>query len=341
MRWPTCILALTALLLAACGHTPPGVDDPRPAVYYWRTVFKLDSVERAFLRQHHVGKIYLRYFDVVPGRQGAPVPNATLRFAHSVPRGVEVVPVVFITENCLHHGIDSVATLLVDRVLQISDTHDVGGVKELQIDCDWTARSRQAFYHFLTLVRERARDKGLRLSATIRLHQLAMEPPPVDYGVLMLYNTGDVTRHDCANPILDPRDVEPYLRHLAGYALPLCAAYPCFAWNVLFDGDSFKGILYDAPLHDSTLLLPAGAGKWVVAQHRDLPQFSGVDAQVIYLNAGDSLLHRQPAAAAVERVKAEVERRRPGIHRQVVIYSLDSKSILNYPSSYYEKIYHP
>ena len=27
------------------------------------------------------------------------------------------------------------------------------------------------------------------------------------------------------------RDVKPYLRHLSGYPLPLCAAYPVYRWQ--------------------------------------------------------------------------------------------------------------
>lgn len=58
-----------------------------------------------------------------------------------------------------------------------------------------------------------------------------MAPPPVDYGVLMVYNTGDPRRFAERNPILDIRDVKPYVRHLADYLLPLAAAYPVYLWQ--------------------------------------------------------------------------------------------------------------
>jgi hypothetical protein len=69
------------------------------------------------------------------------------------------------------------------------------------------------------------------LSVTIRLHQLSMAVPPADYGVLMLYNTGDPMNFQERNPILDMRDVQPYLRYLKDYSLPLAAAYPVFLWQ--------------------------------------------------------------------------------------------------------------
>jgi hypothetical protein len=57
-----------------------------------------------------------------------------------------------------------------------------------------------------------------------------MEAPPVDYGALMIYNTGDPRKWEERNPILDYRDVHPYLKRLDQYPLPLAAAYPVFIW---------------------------------------------------------------------------------------------------------------
>ena len=71
----------------------------------------------------------------------------------------------------------------------------------------------------------------MKLSTTIRLHQLSMPAPPVDYGVLMVYNTGDPQNFAERNPILDIRDVQPYMRYLPDYPLPLAAAYPVYSWQ--------------------------------------------------------------------------------------------------------------
>ena len=63
-----------------------------------------------------------------------------------------------------------------------------------------------------------------------------MPAPPVDYGVLMIYNTGDPQQFMEKNPILDIRDVQPYLRYLADYPLPMAAAYPVFQWTRTISG---------------------------------------------------------------------------------------------------------
>jgi primosomal protein N' len=63
-----------------------------------------------------------------------------------------------------------------------------------------------------------------------------MPAPPVDYGVLMIYNTGDPRKFDERNPILDIRDVSPFLNRLDKYPLPLAAAYPVFSWLRIING---------------------------------------------------------------------------------------------------------
>ena len=198
------------------------------AVYYWRTDLRLDSTERAFLVQYEIKKVYCRYYDVVINDDDeGPVPNATISFSTTLPKGIELVPTVYITENCMHEWHEGLAEKLVQRIRQMNETNDINGVSEIQIDCDYTAKSRRTYYRFLEAVKK---AWGQQLSTTIRLHQLSMEAPPVDYGVLMVYNTGNPQNFTERNPILDFRDVTPYLRYLSDYSLPMATAYPVFSW---------------------------------------------------------------------------------------------------------------
>ena len=227
------VMLLAVLLTTGCKQSEMPQEN---AVYYWRTEWRTDSVERAFLQQYHINKVYCRYFDVVLNNDGEPIPNATIRFVQGQQEGLKLIPTVFITENCMHQPHKGLAKKLVDRIVQMNETNDINGVDEIQIDCDYTARNRKNYYDFLQQVRDEAQKHGMQLSTTIRLHQLAMPIPPVDYGVLMIYNTGDPNKFNERNPILDMRDVEPYLRYLADYELPLAAAYPTFRWIRNFEG---------------------------------------------------------------------------------------------------------
>ena len=215
---------LLCLLTVGCNGRKGGAElEEGNAVYYWRTDLRLDSTERAFLKQYHINSL-------------GPMPNATLKFSDAMPIGVEIIPTVFIVENCMHQKPNGLARKIVDRILQMNETNDIKGVREIQIDCDYTARSRMFYYQFLEELRLVLSTVNYKLSTTIRLHQLSMKVPPVDYGVLMLYNTGHPMKFMERNPILDIRDVAPYLRYLEDYDLPLAAAYPVFLWHRIIQG---------------------------------------------------------------------------------------------------------
>ena len=221
-------LLIAILMLTGCQQQSPMPQ--QNSVYYWRTEWHLDSVECDFLKQYDIQKVYCRYFDVVM-RNDEPMPNATLSFAEPVDPSLNIVPTVYITEDCMHSEHKGLAKKIVERIMQMNETNDVKHVKEIQIDCDYTGRSLKTYYQFLEDVRTTASQHDMRLSTTIRLHQLSMEVPPADYGVLMLYNTGNPQKYAERNPILDIRDVMPYISKLDDYALPLAAAYPVFLWQ--------------------------------------------------------------------------------------------------------------
>ena len=223
---------MLCLLTAGCNKQKDITElEEGNAVYYWRTDLRLDSVERAFIKQYQIKRIYCRYFDVVMNDDASePKPNATITFSDTLPDSIEIVPTVYITEDCMHKRYPDLAKKIVSRILQMNETNDIRNVREIQIDCDYTSKSRKTYYDFLKEVQTQLSTVHCQLSTTIRLHQLSMEAPPVDYGALMIYNTGDPNKWEERNPILDMRDVFPYLKHLDKYPLPLAAAYPVFHW---------------------------------------------------------------------------------------------------------------
>lgn len=331
------LLAFVAVACLCCSSGGGDVDDPNPSVYYWRTVFRLDSTERAFLSQHDVKRMYVRYFDVVSHKAVAH-PNATISFAQPVPEGIEVIPTIFIVNHCFRYDMDSIPEKLVDRVLQMNETNDVTGVRELQIDCDWTSQTQDDYFAFLGKVRALLKEHGMRLSVTIRLHQLNLPPPPADYGVLMMYNTGDFREKSDRNPILDYRDAYPYLKHLASYKLPLCSAWPCYSWNLLYSDNQFKGILYDVDLADSNVYREVAPGRHVVISSRALPEPNSDGSDMTWVNVGDSVITVKPTASQIMHIVEAVEKERPGINKQTIIYSLDKKSIQNYDNEFYQTL---
>lgn len=279
----------------------------RRAVYYWQTTLRLDSMERNFLQRHNINKVYCRYFDVVLDGDGQPQPNATLQFEDSFPDSIDIVPVVYILNDCFKRPADNLAELTFNRVMKMSEVNNVRNVKAIQIDCDWTMSTRQNFSDFMTKLLKLCHERNLQLSSTIRLHQLGQTPPPVDYGVLMVYNTGDVTKMSVDKPILDIKDVKPYMRYLKGYKLKLSAAYPLFTWKVLFRGGKYVGIMHG---DDDLPVLP-----------------------------GDNIVIRQPEMEDIGQAQKAIDDVRPDVNNEVILYDLSDKSIKRFGSGYIERIY--
>lgn len=351
-----CLSLFALIAIIACTRQSTKDVEAARAMYFWRTDFRLSKEEAAFLHAHDISKIYLRYFDVVVNGAGQVMPNATVSFTTDTLEGIEIIPTVFIVENCLRHNMDSIAQKLVARILQMNQTHHRGNVKEIQIDCDYTHRSRERFYAFLNEMRNELQPKGIRLSATIRLHQLSMPPPPVDYGALMIYNTGNVADPKGRNPILSIEDVAPFLKKLDNYPLPLCAAYPIFDWVALYGNKApsqpspveeetterrggLRYLLYGHSLEDTTLYKPLEDGKYLVVASRTLPTTIGRDAAGIHLHVGDTIRHWQCSISDILKVKNAVEKQRSGINNRVILYHLDNQSLNHYKHEDYEKIF--
>ena len=301
------LLALIAicLLLAACHQDKP--TETLRSAYYWSTTWNMDSSKTSFIRKHGIKRLYVRYFDVVKDEGGNIVPNATLQFEDStIPKGIEIVPTVFIVNDCMRTS-QPLADKILQRILQMSEANDIPSVREIQIDCDWTASTQQNYFDFLKKLREKARAKDIRLSATIRLHQLSMTPPPVDKGVLMMYNTGDAKQLACHKPILDMKDAAPYIQHLGSYPLPLSAAYPLFSWRILFREGKFVGIMH---ADDDLPVLP-----------------------------DDSIVPRQPEMEDIMEAVRSINHQNKDINNEVILFDLNNSNIKRFKPSDYEKIY--
>ncbi len=128
----------------------------------------------------------------------------------------------------------------------------------LLIDCDWTPSTRKSFFLFLQKIRQKLPPE-IPLSATIRLHQYKFPQqtgvPPVDRGMLMFYNTGDVDEESERNSIFHPKDALKYVEGAPKhYPLPLDLALPLFSWGVVFrEGELWKIVPGPLPLEEMRL----------------------------------------------------------------------------------------
>ncbi len=311
------IIFLLLLLLTSCGgnnQQKKSQEVHTNSIYHWKTLFAPDSAELSFLRSHQIGRIYIRMFDVAieqnyeTGKRDV-FPIATTRFNSKIPAGIEVVPTVYITNDALiaMKSREAVfAELIVERLLAISSYNECGTIREIQFDCDWTKTTRISYMELCKLAANTLHTKNIALSCTIRLHQLSESAPPVDRGVLMLYNTGTLKDPKTKNSILDIKDVKPYLkgRH---YEIPLDYAYPTFGWGVKFQNGNFTAIV--------------------------------TNPDDVQLGGDETLRHERPGIEEILAVKSLVEKNLGKPYRSTIIYHLDNRQLNNYIGNEISKIY--
>lgn len=240
-RYFVILSLMLSIALLSCKDSVSLKSDEGNSIYYWRTTFSLNNSEREFLKKHNVKKIYMRFFDVSTtydkGSSEKVIPEATIQFHDSIPGGIEVVPTVYITNTAMEDMQileEEYADKILKRVRAICRRNNIE-FRELQLDCDWTKSTQNHFFRLCEAMKQQL-DSTQSLSSTIRLHQLTQDPPPVDKGVLMVYNTGNLMEMTSNNSIFSKNDIEPYLRdnRLSKYPLPLDVAYPTYGWSLVF-----------------------------------------------------------------------------------------------------------
>lgn len=337
-------------ILCSCSHRDDNAFDHEEwnGVYYWKTVLDISPEENAFRNRHKVGRLYLRMFDVTAEQSNSAltfekvVPNASIQIPRYRDDETEetlqsmIVPVVYITIDALKASKGKegeLAQRIVERVRRMCKYHDLNDVEGLQLDCDWTTTTEKSFFLLCDSAKIHISRRGLNwcLSSTIRLHQLARKAPPVDYGVLMVYNTGSFDDPDAANSIISLKDVKPYLRHLDNYPLHIDVAYPTYSWQLLFRDRRFIGLLSDIDLNDSTRFAPVADNK-----HRVLCDMMHKDK---IIRKGDVIRTEESSFAEILAVKKEIERHLAGRPHCNIIYHLDSANLSKYKANEIDKLY--
>lgn len=353
------LMAMVAALLPSCAGRINGrlsaeditrnfEHEESNSIYYWRTEFRLDSTEREFLTAHDIKRMYIRFFDVVAENTGFPVdqssqsdilPNATIKVSEPVPASIQhVVPTVFITVDALrsmnsHEG--EAASKIVQRVLNMVSYNEIPNVSELQLDCDWTETTDSIYFRLCRAVRSELQNAGrpFVLSSTIRLHQLRKAAPPVDYGVLMCYNTGSFRNPGSRNSILDYNDVSPYMRYPVDYPLHLDLALPIYHWTLCYRNNEFVGIIRTDSLFHTSITRPI---------ENDVHIFQATANARMHahnIQDGDWLRRENSNFNTIRQVTHLLDARLSAQPRSIILYHLDSENIKNFTDNEISQIY--
>lgn len=311
------------------------------AFYHWKSNLDLTSSEESLLLQHSESPLYLHFMDLVwdEERQFA-VPTAQLNIIKPLPKDISIVPVLFITnevfEKTPYEQLDEMAAHVIKRLNSrfFENEEYISRITEIQIDCDWTLSTKKKYFAFLEYIKK-AFDTPI--SATIRLHQVKFFEntgvPPVDRGMLMFYNMGDLSDEGTKNSILDIETAKSYMVNFDRYPLSLDIALPIFTWGVVKRNGKVVHLLAGLDSNDLIDSLQYKKGK---NQHYSVLESSYLKSYYCYEGDEIRLESTSPEEllSATKLLKQHIKREK----RTICFYHLDAKNLESFSSEYLERL---
>jgi hypothetical protein len=331
------LVLVCIILLASCKQVPPG-----RAFYYWKTRFSLSKSETDLLKNVRVQKLYIRFFDVDWSvKFQTAIPKAKIIFTTLPPKGIEIIPVVYITNKTLLESQPASITELSVRIgnqVQNIATQNQIVFNELQIDCDWNDPTREKYFKLLSLLQNTMNNEGKKISATIRLHQIKYKAitgvPPVNKGMLMYYNMGKLDPNSAQNSIFNSADANKYASYIKSYPLPLDVVLPAFSWGIQSHHGKIKELLSNYSLsffRDSINFTKDSMNRYTVKK----PFLS----HGIYFMKDDKIKIEEITPELCKQAALEVSGEFRKTPHTIAIYHLDSLTLNSYETKDFEEVY--
>jgi hypothetical protein len=225
-----CIL----LLIISCSKK----EDHPYTFYYWKTKLSLNTEEKEVLNKTTLPFLYTRFFDVDKS-SGKFQPIGVITKDTNFKLSQKIVPVVFITNRTFLYIKNDEITFLAKNINELinnkNSEYHLNTAPEIQIDCDWTAGTRDDYFKFL---KELKKISGKEITCTLRLHQVKDKAqtgvPPVEKVYLMCYSTSSPLENSDKNSILDVNTLKSYLTNINEYPIrKIEVALPIYSWGIV------------------------------------------------------------------------------------------------------------
>ncbi len=284
--------------------------------YFWKSAqYQLTEKEDSILKHTQCQKLYVKFFDVEkdPLFFAKPISKSELHFWDynndyqmkkdsnfcKMMTNMEIIPTVFIKNEVFRSASKGSMDTLADNINFLINKHYAENFKyqqnykEIQIDCDWTAKTKDNYFYLLKNLKSLSKKT---ISCTLRLYPYkytsAMGIPPVDKATLMCYNLISSLDNENKNAILDNKELESYLKNVSKYPLPLDIALPVFSWMLVFQNNSFAGMINpeEGELKDALKLIKP---LWYEV-HKDVVIGS------LYLREGDKIKYEEVSEKTID-----------------------------------------
>ena len=181
------------------------------STYWWKNSTELNKEHKEFLNKNNINKIYLRIFDLKfdQKNQSILIPKVNAGLPVS---SIKTIPVIYIENAILSNfSVDTIYNIILRNINNAKDEGIIKEKNELQVDCDWTLKTKSSYFKLLSLLSKEIKV----LSATIRLHQIKYAKstgiPPVNKGVMMIYNLDSPSDTNTQNSIFTYNKAIQYL----------------------------------------------------------------------------------------------------------------------------------
>jgi hypothetical protein len=251
------LLGMLSVFLFSCNKGNK-IENVERAFYYWKSdEGRLDEKEQNILDTLKIKKLYVKFFEVKHDQTMGNIPIAKTDFysdmwydSNKKKDSLIIVPTVFIKNDVFiisnKNEIDTLASNVHHLIIKFYKEKfaNYTTFKEIQIDCDWTLKSKENYFYFLKKLEALSKKE---LSCTLRLYpykyRTKMGIPPVKKVTLMCYNLLQPFSDDAKNSILDSNELESYLTVDKKYPIHLDVALPLFSWAHHYQYDEFKGFV--------------------------------------------------------------------------------------------------
>jgi hypothetical protein len=334
---------ILSFLFFACNTVPKHTDRKiERSFYYWKSNFKLSDIEKQTLDTLQIKTLYLKFFDVAwDDISSSPIPIVQVRISDSAylhASRLQIIPTIFITNECIFKIDSSQIKILAEKISLLTKSiitnNGLQNIREIQIDCDWTAATKEKYFAILKELQ--TLDKTINFSATIRLHQIKYLQktgvPPVSRGMLMCYNMGNLTNIETENSILETKELQKYIGDLQHYPLPLDVALPLFDWKVLFRNGKFKSLINDMPY--------AVLNTALFKKNKNI--FTAVQDSIIFgydIKKGDVLRNEQCDYDDILKSAQIISKKISNKSYRVSLYHLDTLTLKKYSTHEMENIF--
>lgn len=313
------------------------------AFYYWKTQWSGSPMLARSLAENRISRLYVRFFDIDWDEPaGAALPVAPLQLSAALPAGVEIVPVVFIANrvflNTPYADVDALADHAWLKIRKMAEANAIP-LREVQLDCDWSDGTRSRYFRFVSRLAQELHNRRIRVSATIRLHQIKYAArtgvPPVDRGMLMFYNFGALRADAPRSSIFNVQDAERYASHIATYVLPLDLALPLFSWTVHSRDGGVLGLIEKLEAQE----IEGTGGFRAVAPGR-YKSTRALFFRGRYFMEDDELRLEETTPAVTEQAAVTAARGAAGkkSYATIAFFDLDERNLRHYAASDFQRI---